>query len=220
MFMKKINLKTIGVFFFIFFASTSIVQAAMPYYARVYTKITKGEPQFYQILDAHLKYKKLSLHEITKLKKRMKAAAYLPTLYLGYDHSFKEQEGLDINDNISVSSGGVIIGPEDNDYNYDTNSGQTIRLRAVWQLGDILYNRNHLLLEQERRAMIKFQDDHAKDLYKIYEERNLYLMRYLQARSGGQKRSSMYFAKFKVLTEKLDAMTGGVFRERWGRYEK
>jgi hypothetical protein len=215
--MKIIILRIMCVLLFIIITYSSVSHAAKPYYARLYTKATQGEPQFYQVLEAHLKHKNLSLREIQKLKKRLRASAYLPTLYLGYDHSFKEQEGLDINDNISVSSGGVLIGPEDNDYNYDTNFGQTIRVRAVWKLGDILYNRNHLLLEQERRSMIKFQDDHAKDLYKIYEERHLYLMRYLQARNGGQKRSSMYYAKFKTLTEKLDAMTGGVFRERWGR---
>jgi len=91
------------------------------------------------------------------LKKRVKAAPYFPALYVGYDHSLTEREGLKVSDNISLSGGDVTIGPEDNDYNYYGYLGRTVHARAVWKLDEIIFNRNHLLIESERRELLKLR---------------------------------------------------------------
>lgn len=178
--------------------------------------IQSTEPSLSEITKVLFKQEGLGLSQLKKWQKQAKVAPYLPTLYIGYDHSFKESESLSINDNISVSGGSVTVGPEDNDYDIATNTGEVLRMRAVWRLDELVFNRNTLLIANERRDLVKLRNELSKDVYKIYEQRSLTLFQYLKFRSNRAK-AAPFYAKYLLLTQNLDAMTGGHFVGRWWR---
>ncbi|EKD50431.1 MAG: hypothetical protein ACD_62C00544G0013 [uncultured bacterium] len=197
----------------------SSVWASLSPHIKQFSTIKQNEPSYADILFAYFKDKGITTSSLERLKKRVKAAPYFPALYVGYDHSLTEREGLKVSDNISLSGGDVTIGPEDNDYNYYGYLGRTVHARAVWKLDEIIFNRNHLLIESERRELLKLQKTIGDDLYKIYEDRYLYLIRYLQAK-GHLQSKAMYYAKYLSLTDRIDAITGGQFHDRWWREQK
>jgi hypothetical protein len=209
--------KKITIFFFLFiatgFSKNSLARDG-------FQNIKAREPSFSQILKAYLKRQDFTTTNLKKWERKIKMAPFFPTLYAGYDHQLRETEALSVNDNISVSGGTVTIGPEDNDWDLANNQGQVFRVRAVWQLSDAIFNRDLFALSQERRALSKICQEAEADLYKIFEERHLYLAQYLMQASGQSKKSQLYYTKYLLLTERLDALTGRRFSKLWWRNKR
>lgn len=205
--------KKITLLFFLFIA-TSLSENSL---ARDgFQTIKAHEPTFSQIFNAYLKRQDFAKTDLDKWERKIKAAPFFPTLYVGYDHQLRESETLSVNDNISVSGGTVTIGPEDNDWDLANNQGQVFRVRAVWQLSDAVFNRDLFALSGERRALTKAKQDVESALYKIFEERHLYLVQYLTQPPLSQK-AGIYYVKYWLLTERLDALTRGKFSKTWWR---
>lgn len=193
----------------------NFTRGSVPNYLRSFEKIKNTEPKFAQIIKTYFKNEGVTNYHFRSWEKKLKLAPLLPTLYLGYDHSFKKAQGLSINDNISISSGTVTIGPEDNDYDYSSNFGTTFRARAVWKMDELVFNRNYFIMAREKRDIAKIRADLSQRIYKIYELRFIALLKYLQMRRVSSNKASVYYSKYLVLTDRLDAMTGGSFRKRW-----
>ncbi|MBF0106164.1 MAG: hypothetical protein HQM16_12655 [Deltaproteobacteria bacterium] len=182
-------------------------------------KFRVNEPSLSEILEQYYQREGLGLSHIAQWMRRIKKAAYLPTLYLGYDHAIKENQGFSITDNTSISSGVVTLGPEDNDYDYDSNLGRTIRARAVWKLDETVFNRNYFELSRERRDVVKIRFETGQKITKIYEQRQAVLIKYLHPAHFKGAKAAIAYAQYLVLTEELDALTGGVYHQRWWKKE-
>lgn len=182
---------------------------------RSFDPILSSEPEFYQILEVYFRREGLRGSDLSDYERRIKKAPYLPTLYLGYDHALKKTQGLSVNDNISISSGNITIGPEDNDYDYDENLGNTIRVRAVWRLDELIFNSNYLALSRERRGMVGLRSVLEKEIYKLYEARYQILFQYLENKNQSSKKADLFYAKYLLLTNQLDALTGKEFAKQW-----
>lgn len=177
------------------------------------------EPLFSEILRAHLQQQGLRSDWVASWRKRVRRAPWLPTLYVGYDLGLKRSQGYSVTDNISISGGVATVGPDDHNVDFDSNSGHTVRLRAVWKLDETVFNRNELLLSKEWREQLKQQDQIAEKLYKIFEQRLLMMMRYEQLRQSSKTKAQAFLIKYRALTEILDAKTGAIFHKRWRRYD-
>lgn len=171
------------------------------------------EPVFAQVLAAFYAEQDLSALDTSALKRRLKKSAAFPALSFGYDQQLRNTESLAVTDNISVSGGRVTIGPEDNNLNLWNNLGRNFHVRAVWKLGDLVFNRGELDLIRLEREHIKLRQYFAGQLYGIFEARALCRASYWQKPDG--KRAMGYRAKFNALTEELDALTGGRFHQNW-----
>jgi hypothetical protein len=178
--------------------------------------ILQSEPSFSNIVTAFEQEGGIHGSNLRKWEKKIKKAPWLPTLYLGYTHSFSEGQNYGVSDNISISSGTVTIGPAENDYDLDEDVGQTVRVRAVWRLNEIVFNRNYFLLAKEKRDHFKQRSEMLAKLHKLYEQRYLFLAKYLHAPKRSTK-ASLFYTKYWLLTEYLDAITGGVFQNMWWR---
>jgi hypothetical protein len=184
------------------------------------SKVLKGEPSFAQIMDAYLCAEGIENKNLPDWERKIKKSAYFPTLYLGYDRSFDSSQSLSNTDNISISDGTVTIGPEENDYDVDEDSGHTVRVRAVWRLSDIVFNNANFALARERRELAKLHSDLGQKIYQIYEERHLYLMKYRQSKASEPQKALIFYSKYLLLTQKLDALTEGRFAKSWWKKEK
>lgn len=174
-----------------------------------------NEPSFAQIMEAYLHAEGIENENLLDWEKKIKKSAYFPTLYLGYDRSFDSSQSLSNTDNISISDGTVTIGPEENDFDLDQDTGQTVRVRAVWRLSDMVFNNANFALARERRELAKLHSDLGEKLYQLYEERHLYLMKYRQSKVSAPQKSRVFYSKYLLLTQKLDALTGGKFTKSW-----
>ena len=195
----------------------ALAQASVPRELAALDKIKSAEPDLSQILDEFFRTEKLDGQDLGLWRKKMKAAPYLPTLYVGYDHQIKKAESLSINDNISVSGGAITIGPEDNDYDLDNNSGTVVRLRAVWSLDEIVLNSQTGAWTNARRDATRLRASLGEDVAKIYEERYLYLAQYIAAKVADPAKANLYYVKFLVLTDRLNAFTANHFANLFWR---
>lgn len=178
-------------------------------------KIKRTEPSFSTILEVCLKKEHLTNDQITKWERRVRRAPLLPQLYVGVDVQMKEDQSYGIGDNISISGGEVTIGPDEGDYDYSENVGTTLRVRAVWKLDELVFNRNELLVSKEKHDLAKSRSTVAQDVHKIYDQRYLSLLSYFQ--NTGSPKGAQYYVKYLSLTEQLNAMTGREFEGRWWR---
>lgn len=182
-----------------------------------FQKIVKAEPKFSEFAHAAYRHQELTEARLRAWQKRAAKAALLPKLYVGYDHSFKEGESLSITDNISVTSSGVTIGPEDNDIDYDQNLGQVIRVRAVWDLNKVVFNRDSLAVSNQRFQLYKLRRELSDSLYDLYEKRYLYLKEYFRLRGRAPNKAKSFYLKYELLTDRLDEITGGRFTDQLWR---
>lgn len=202
---------------FALFLCSGLAHASVPRELKVLDNIKSHEPDLQQILAEYFRLEKLDGRDLASWQKKMKAAPYLPTLYLGYDHQIKKAESLSINDNISVSGGAITIGPEDNDYDLNNNSGTVMRVRAVWNLDEIILSAQTAALTNARRDATRLRSALSEDVAKIYEERYLYLAQYFAAKSAAPQKMNLYYAKFLVLTDRLNALTANRFAHQFWR---
>lgn len=172
-----------------------------------------AEPTFAAMLTVFYHKEDLNFSDLADLRQRIRRASALPAISVGYDHQMRNTESFSITDNISVSGGRVTIGPEDNDLDLWNNLGRTFRVRAMWRLDELVFNRGELDVLRLRRELIKLRQYYAQQLYKIYETRQLCRARFWQKPDG--KRARMYRTQFNSLTDQLDALTGLQFHQQW-----
>ncbi|MCP5464295.1 MAG: hypothetical protein H7A33_04635 [Deltaproteobacteria bacterium] len=196
-----------------FFTLLSVSAGAIPNESR--EEILLSGPRFHDVLDAALKSDGLSASEMISWKKKIKAAAFLPTLYAGYDHSLKRGVGSGTSENVSISSGVVSIGPQESDYDYDADLGQVVRVRAVWRLDETIFNRDLFSWSREMRSHLQLKHQVSERLFKVYRARQQLLERFLRFSNLKSRPAQKIYEEYLLLTEYLDALTGGRLSDRW-----
>ncbi len=178
-----------------------------------FNRIKKSEPSLSVIIETYFKQEQITNTHLKSLEKRIRRAPLLPQLYVGIDQQLKEDQSLGIGDNISISGGEVTIGPDESSYDYAENSNTTFRVRAVWKLDELVFNRNELLLSKERQDLAKLRTDLTQEIHKIYDQRYLSLLGYFQ--NKGSAKGAQYYVKYLSLTEQLNTLTGREFEGKW-----
>lgn len=194
----------------------SVVAAAHPAAATgplkaTLARIMKSEPEFADIFKAYVEEHELGGEHLRGWEKKIRKAALMPTLYVGFDQSNKSSESLSITDNISISGGSVTVGPEDNDLDLDNDQGQVFRVRAVWQLDEIVFNGNLFTLARERRELATLKITTGERVFKLWEARYQHLDKYLRSHSARD------YISYKLLTDRINELTGRRFAARLWR---
>lgn len=172
------------------------------------------EPSFSEIMQEVFRREKLTWESSGRWEKAIKKSALLPTLSMGYDRTVRQTQALDNTDNISVTTGGVLVGPDDYNFYQTVNQGDVLRIHAVWQLGNLIFSPSLLPAFRERRELTNDRLKMTEYVYKIYAERREWLVLW----QGGKrhiKQGEDLKTKIKNLTEKLNALTGSSFEGRW-----
>lgn len=153
-------------------------------------------------------HERLTWESLDEERRRMAKAPWLPSLSVGYDRVIKETNSIDVNDNISVSSGGVFVGPDDNNLTQSINAGDQLRFRALWRLDQLLYPDARLNTLQLERHLFKDRQSLSEDLFKAYLEREKVLAQ-IKAKAGafGQKEIVPLQRKLKALNDRLNAQS-------------
>lgn len=179
------------------------------------TRIRKSEPTFAEIAREALKRERLDLDEVLKWKKKIKKAPWLPTLSVGYDRALRETNAITISDNISVSTSGVAVGPDETDRDQTLINGDTFRVRAIWDLSEVIFHKSTLAVSHEAREISKGRTTLTDYLFKVYSERREAQAQYFLLKGSGNPKKILFREKIQALSEQLDLFTDEKFSDRW-----
>ncbi len=161
-----------------------------------------NEPDINDVQKAALDYARIRPDELSSMKRRARMAAALPQLQVGARKTLQNDVNVAINDNVSVNSTGVNIGPETNTIRQDANNNTAIEVKALWQLNELIYSRDNLDISEEARYQIRERRMILAEVNKLYFERRRLL-------EGGRSDS-----RLEEITADLDALTGGWFSNK------
>lgn len=171
------------------------------------------EPKLNEILNHFYYLEKLEYKTLEKLNKSRRKSAYLPQLQVSVLKNFRENQSYSIDDNVSVNSSGVNIGPEESGYDRSLNSNQTIQFRASWRLGDIIFNSQSLQIYRFSQILSKERDAMRSKISNIYFERRNQQILYLISKNKSKK--ILYKQKIKEFTQILNEYTNSKFNKKW-----
>jgi hypothetical protein len=192
-----------------------LVFANVPPDVARFVEIKAAEPSFADVLKIYLQGEHLDGREFRSWKNRIRTAPFLPTLYAGYDHQIKKGASAGVDGTTSISGGIVTVGPDENNYDFDSDLGQAVHVRAVWELSDVAFSRYEFAAASVRQRDVQLRGRAEEALYKIYESRHLYLAQYLASRGGSGGKAVSAYARYLELTDRLDALTGGEYSNRF-----
>lgn len=172
-------------------------------------QVLSREPNFSEVLKVVLQVHEIQPAVGDRWARQMKWAPLLPSLYVGYDHSLKSSTTLSVTENISVTSNAVNVGPADNDWDYNYNTGNTLRFRAVWDLDELVFHSAEFNRSRELRDLVKTKLSLSDYTFNIYAARKKLLAQY------SLRGNRTHDEQIKLLTERIDALTNNQFTERW-----
>lgn len=159
--------------------------------------------------------------EPERWRRSVRRAPLLPRLQFGMRHSLQDNIDLSVKDSVSVTSGGVVIGPRTNDLQERTDRNTYFDVRAVWALQELVFAPESLRVSHEARARRQEVRDllhWATQLYAEYQR--LRILRRaqderLRARDYGVAGSSHIVARLRLeeVTHELDGLTNGWFSQ-------
>lgn len=190
-----------------------VVKASVTSFKRIVDK----EPSFVEIVQQYFYKNTLTISSYKSLKKKIKRAAWLPTLYVGYDRKMSHSQSLSVTDNISIASGIVTVGPDDNNLDYDNDYGHTIRVRAVWELDKLIFDSNLLQLSRDKKQYVQLKYKIKKEIFQLYQKRLATLAQYLLLKKSNHLKASLVYSQYYALTELMNELTDNVFHKKFWR---
>ncbi len=152
-------------------------------------------PSLQEVQEEALRAAGYDRHEMEDWRRQSRWAAALPRLQVGFDRQLKDVVQLSTRDNVSVSGGEVLVGPNENNFDQDFQQGSGFDVRAVWYLDQLVFNRDRLEVSRETRSWL---EDRSRLLERVTE---LY---FNWKRAGSSNLKEEYSGR-------LDAYTAGWF---------
>jgi len=148
------------------------------------------------------------------LARRAGNAAWLPVLEIRVDRNLEDDRSSSRSRSLSVSSTGVYLGPDDESWALATDDDWRFRVRAVWELDRLVYDRGELAaLQREIDALDKRTRLVDQAFKTFFEWRRLRRARQLAPPSDAAGRAAQAL-KLEQLHARLDALTDGGFSRR------
>jgi len=180
-----------------------------PCFAQAFEEISLRELE-----KAALRYSDLESQEIQRWKGRAKWAAALPRVVVGYEQKAAIQVNNSLQDSVSVTSGGVTIGPPESSLNQDNNFNRGFEAKAYWDLNELVFSKDSLAIASEARYRQMVRNQVLEELQQAYFDRKKLFMQM------GERPVADWSAGMRIRLEeteaKLDSLTGGAFSKLKG----
>lgn len=184
------------------------------------------EPDIVDVQRVALEHHELGRSEVHQWKKRARLSALLPRFEISYDRRVKNDVDVDVSENVYVGSSGVTVGPNEGTYARNSNSDQNIGVKAIWQLGELLFNSEQLDISREARSLMHERITITAEVNKHYYERERLKCIIAELERGvmphgmkGPPQHELYLARVSLAEETgaLDGLTGGWFSQNMRR---
>ena len=136
----------------------------------------------------------------------------MPRLQFGFDRDLKDVSTLATKDNISISGGDVTIGPQERNLNENFNQGTSFDVRVVWELSELIFNRDELNINAMARSWVRERNVLLNDVEETYFERKR-LLKFFNKPLSSLKREEIE-DRLEELTGHLDGLTDGLFSKK------
>lgn len=167
-----------------------------------------------ELEKAALKYSDLESQEIHRWKSRVKWAAALPKITVGYEQKAAIQVNNSLQDSVSVTSGGVTVGPPESSLDQDNNFNRGFEARAYWDLNELVFSKDSLAISSEARYRQVVRNQVLDELQQAYFTRKKIFT------EMGNTPIAEWNAGMRIRLEeteaKLDSLTGGAFSKMKG----
>ncbi len=177
------------------------------------------EPTIQAVQQEAIRYLEFDQGRMDGWDKKTKLAAALPRLQVGFQRELRDVVSLTTKDNVSITGGDVLVGPNENNFDQNFNQGTTIGVKALWYLDQLVFNRDMLAASAERRAWIHQRGQVLEQVTEAYFTRRRLMKELRQRRDPIAVRE-----KKKLLLDKasavIDADTGGWFSAQIEKGEK
>lgn len=174
--------------------------------------IAAPEPSVQEVQQETIRYLTYNQRELDGWAKKVKVAAALPRLQVGFQKDLKDVVSLTTRDNVSISDGEVFVGPNESNYDQNFNQGTSFGVKAYWYLDQLVFNRDMLAVSSERRDWVRERNRVLQQVTEAYFARKR-LMAELKKNSDPPPVRE----KKKLLLDQaiavLDADTGGWFSQ-------
>lgn len=174
-------------------------------------------PALQLLENACLDYLGMHPRQIKQWYKRAKWSNALPKLQVGFDQNSQDNTTSILQDNISVTSAGVTIGPDSNRIDNYFNNKSGFEVKAIWYLDQLVFSQDMLLISRESRDHYLIRQKVLQELHGAYFELKSLLV---NINGMGLVPDPMTQIKIEQLTARLDSLTGGRFSELRGMGNK
>jgi len=162
-------------------------------------------PPIGEVQRVALDYARIKPEDLSDLRKRARLAALLPRLQTSVKRNVQDKIDIGINENVSVTSSGVNVGPETSQVVQNTNDETGFEVKAIWYLNELIFNRDMLDVAEEARYQMRERRALIAEVNRIYFD----LERLMQNR--GEALDGTSVIRRDEMVADLDALTGGWF---------
>jgi len=156
----------------------------------------------------------LERERFLRLSRNAGLAAWLPVLEIRVDRNIEDDRTASRSRSLSVSSSGVYLGPDDESYGLATDDDWRIRVRAVWELDRLVYDRGELSALQREIDAMETRVRLVDQALKVYFARKKLVEQSLLAPPTDVAARAAQALEIEQLTARLDALTDGGFSRR------
>lgn len=174
------------------------------------------EPSIQEVQSEAIRYLGFDRQEIEGWKSKSRLSAVLPRFQVGLQRDLKNVVNLTTKNSVSITGNNVVVGPDKNNFDQNFNQGTSFEVKALWQLNELIFNRDSLAASNERRDWIR---ERSRTLLEVTEA--YYTRKRLLKELNIKGEPPMIRDKKKDLLDQmgatLDAYTGGWFSQEMSR---
>ena len=146
-----------------------------------------------------LKEAGLERTQVGQWRRKVRQSAWLPRFQIGADRTIRNNLDIQLDDSVSVSSAGVVVGPEESQQVVTQNRNINFEAKAVWDLSELVFSRDDLAISQEARNRVRERDRLLSQINKNYFD---------WVRLKGKRNAAL---QMDLLAANLDGLTNGWF---------
>lgn len=174
-------------------------------------RVQKTSPPLSALHHAALRHAGLADRDDERWARRSKWAAAMPRLQVGIRQNLSDDLNLHLDDTVSVSGSGVVIGPRASDFTQRSDRNFQLDVRALWNLNELVFSPDTVFISREAR-------ERRREISAILHEANQLFTQWqaLQAwmlAPDAQIPITMVVQQQTFVQAELDALTGGWFSE-------
>lgn len=182
--------------------------------------VSTTDPPVTEVQQVALHYAHLEPGDTAGWRKRSRLAPLLPRFQVDYGRKVQNDIDVDIQDNVYVGAGGTAVGPQEGSFSQNATADQSVGLRAMWQLDELIFNRNQLAASSEVRLRMRDVQALLAEINKHYYRRRqlqgeieLLRKRKLPLKKGESREHVLLLRQVECdeSTAALDGLTGGWF---------
>lgn len=162
-----------------------------------------------------LEYARITPNDISSWKKNIKLSALLPRLQFGYERRLTDGVSVAVDDKVSVTGAGSVIGPSTSAIDQNLDRNHNIEINAIWYLDELLFNRDSLSISSEARSQVSARQNLLSMITDDYFELKRLISIYELRGPEMDKIKGRIRLQIDYLIGKLDAVSGGWFGQNF-----